>query len=80
MALIRLNVIRVEQSGCTLHGTFSNPLTGEVWTSERVFPLSIEDMFEAVERWATGALIQDAFQRLSAEDREWFLTGNRFND
>lgn len=37
----------------------------------RTLPITVEQYLS----WVSGTLIQDAFPHLSADDREWFLTG-----
>jgi hypothetical protein len=49
--------------------TRTNPLNGEVNT------LNIEVTDEQIEAYAAGALIQNAFPNLSADDREFIKTG-----
>jgi hypothetical protein len=49
--------------------TRTNPLNGGVNT------LNIEVTDEQIEAYAAGALIQDAFPHLSADDREFIKTG-----
>ena len=49
--------------------TRTNPLNGEVNT------LNIEVTDEQIEAYAAGALIQDAFPHLSADDREFIKPG-----
>ena len=49
--------------------TRTNPLNGEVNT------LNIEVTDEQIEAYAAGALIQNAFPHLSADDREFIKTG-----
>jgi|TARA_B110000211_G_scaffold200834_1_gene232063 hypothetical protein len=49
--------------------TRTNPLNGEVNT------LDIQVTDAQIEYYAAGALIQDAFPHLSADDREFIKTG-----
>jgi|TARA_R110000744_G_scaffold203506_1_gene322403 hypothetical protein len=49
--------------------TRTNPLNGEVNT------LNIEVTDAQIEAYAAGALIQNAFPNLSADDREFIKTG-----
>ena len=49
--------------------TRTNPLNGEVKT------LNIEVTDAQIEAYAAGALIQNAFPNLSADDREFIKTG-----
>ena len=49
--------------------TRTNPFNGEVNT------LNIEVTDEQIQAYAAGALIQDAFPNLSADDREFIKTG-----
>ena len=49
--------------------TRTNPLNGEVNT------LNIEVTDEQIQAYAAGALIQNAFPNLSADDREFIKTG-----
>jgi hypothetical protein len=49
--------------------TRTNPFNGEVNT------LNIEVTDAQIEAYAAGALIQDAFPNLSADDREFIKTG-----
>ena len=49
--------------------TRTNPFNGEVNT------LNIEVTDEQIEAYAAGALIQNAFPNLSADDREFIKTG-----
>jgi len=48
-------------------------ITGKI--GELVLPISEEELREGEERRRKGALIQKAFPRLNAEQREFLLTG-----
>ncbi len=53
--------------------TMKSRLTGNV--SNRVIPMNYVEFQAAHARWKAGALIQDAFPTLSADDREFIMTG-----
>ena len=42
----------------------------------KIFNMSAEDMCDALTKYCSGSLVQDAFVDLSPNDREWFLTGS----
>lgn len=50
-----------------------SPLTGEI--NERDLPITQEQFAAGMTRRQNGALIQEAFPTLSADDREFILTG-----
>lgn len=51
----------------------ANPLTGE--TRSMQLPLDQHEFYEAMRKWRSGALIQDAFPSLDADQREFVLSG-----
>ena len=59
----------IKQRAAIMKITRTNPLNGEVNT------LNIEVTDEQIEAYAAGALIQNAFPNLSADDREFIKTG-----
>ena len=48
-------------------------LTGEV--SERTYPMDKRTMVARLEDWAAGKNVQNVFPDLSADDREFLMTG-----
>ena len=51
----------------------ANPLTGEVRSMQ--IPMDQHQFYDAMKRWRSGVLIQDAFPLLSADEREFVMTG-----
>lgn len=44
-------------------------------TSTMILPISQDEFDACNERWANGVMIQDAFPMLTADEREFILTG-----
>lgn len=70
----RMTILAVEQNedGRAVVEARSG-LTGEV--SKRVFPMSKQDMMKGLADHAAGTLVQNVFPGLSADDREFLMTG-----
>ena len=51
-----------------------SPLTGGVWVS-MIYPHTVDEMFNSIQMWQRGALIQQVFPHFSAEQREFLMTG-----
>lgn len=67
----KILAIRSENESTVL--TMKNPFTGD--KTSMSLPIGLEDFKICYDNWQSGALIQHAFKQLSADHREFIMTG-----
>lgn len=67
-----LNIVNITERE---HNTVEVSVKGICGPSKQVLPMSAHEFKERQETYNAGAYVQDAFDNLSADEREFLLTG-----